>query len=93
MYNPSTGNVTCSRCGALIGNIDGGKNYFALIATKWCPTCKEPARKESLRMAQKAWRKRKKENQKLTKKRDELLKEENEKLRQQIAELRSRLGE
>lgn len=93
MYNPSTGNVTCSRCGALIGNIDSDKNYFALITTKWCPVCKVAARKESLRMAQKAWRKRKKENQKLTKKRDKLLEEENEKLRQQIAELRGRLGE
>lgn len=93
MYNPSTGDVTCSRCGTYIGNINGDDNFFALIKIKWCPMCKISARKESLRIAQSAYRKRKKENQKLTKKRDELLEKENEKLRQQIAELRSRLGE
>jgi len=88
MYDPETGKVTCSRCGTEIGNINGDGNFFALIRQKWCPNCKSIARRESLRLAQKAFRERKKRQRKLEKTKLELLEEENKILRERIKEYR-----
>lgn len=88
MYDAQSGNVYCDWCHALLGNINGEGNYFALIRTKYCPKCKTFARSESNRAAQRAYRKRKRlEKQQLEIKLD-LLEEENRLLRERVKELR-----
>lgn len=88
MYRPETGDVVCSRCGAWIGNINGDGNFFALIRTKYCPDCREPAKRETNRLAQRAKRLRDRRQKQLIKTKCELLEEENELLRKRIKELR-----
>jgi endogenous inhibitor of DNA gyrase (YacG/DUF329 family) len=88
MYNPKTGEVRCSICGTEIGNINGDGNFFALIRTKYCPTCKEPIRRDQNRLAQRAKRSRDKQVRKLKDEQLKLLTEENNLLREQIKELR-----
>ncbi|MBP5431570.1 bZIP transcription factor [Ruminococcus sp.] len=88
MYDAQSGNVYCDWCHALLGNINGEGNYFALIRTKYCPECRRFARSDSNRAAQRAYRKRKRlEKQQLIIK-SELLQEENRLLRERIKELR-----
>lgn len=88
MYDPESGNVTCDRCGYLIGNINSDSNFYSLIRTKYCPECRSLALKEAHRAAQSAYRKRKKQEKKLLKTRVQLLEEENEILRKKLAEYR-----
>lgn len=88
MYNRNTGNITCDRCGELIGNINGDGNFFALIRQKWCPVCKATVTAEEHCQAQRAYRKRKKREKQLEKTKIKLLEEENELLRKAINKLR-----
>jgi hypothetical protein len=88
MYDAKSGNVICDRCGSFIGNINGDGNFFALIRTKYCPTCKEPIRRDQNRLAQRAKRSRDKQVRKLKDEQLKLLTEENDLLREQIKNLR-----
>lgn len=88
MYNADSGEVVCDRCGFLIGNINGDGNFYSLIRTMYCDECKEPVRRESHRLAQRAYRKRKKLEKKAEKTKLQLLTEENELLRNKIIQLR-----
>lgn len=87
MYDPKTGEVVCDWCGDPIGNINGDYNYFALIRTKYCSKCGTFARKESVRSAVKAYRRRQKKIKKLTNEKIELITRENELLRQKIRKM------
>lgn len=89
MYKAESGEVFCDRCGSLIGNINGDGNFYALIRAKYCSVCRESANKESHRLAQQAFRRRKKLEKKAVETKIELLTQENELLRKRIAELRS----
>ena len=88
MYDPRTGNVYCDWCHALLGNINGEGNYFALIRLKYCPECRAFARSESNRAAQRAYRQRKRQEKEQLATKLELLEEENRLLRERVKELR-----
>lgn len=88
MYDPRTGNVYCDWCRALLGNINGEGNYYALIRLKYCPECRTFARSESNRAAQRAYRQRKRQEKKQLATKLELLEEENRLLRERVKELR-----
>lgn len=49
--NYQTGIVCCTKCGAYIGNYLTG-DYYKLIRTKYCPTCKVEVRREQKRDAE-----------------------------------------
>lgn len=89
MYDPKTGVVTCSECGAFIGDTNGEGNFFSLIATKYCPECKAWRHKESIVAASRAYRKRKRTERKLKDEKLTLLEEENRLLRERVRELKN----
>lgn len=63
MLNEQTGKVTCDICGKYLGNYLTG-DYFKLIRLKYCPGCKELIKRQQLNAAQKARRRRLKQERK-----------------------------
>ena len=63
MVNEITGEVTCEVCGKALGNYLND-DYYKLIATKYCPACRELIRGNQLREAQRARRRRIKQKRK-----------------------------
>lgn len=84
MYDGKTGTILCDWCGAVLGNINGDGNFFALIRTKYCTQCRRFASAENHRAAQRAYRQRKKLEKKLCMERLDLMAQENELLREKI---------
>lgn len=89
MYDTKTGVVTCSECGAFIGDTNGEGNFFSLIATKYCPECKAWRHRESIVAASRAYRKRQRQMHKLEKEKLSLLEEENRLLRERIITMKN----
>ncbi len=63
MLNEHTGEVTCEVCGKTLGNYLN-EDFYKLITTKYCPSCRELIRKNQLREYQRAWRRRRKQERK-----------------------------
>lgn len=94
MVNEHTGEVTCEVCGTLLGNYLN-ENFYQLIATKYCPACRELIRGNQLREAQRARRRRQKQKRKEQgqtisefEKMTRLLVQQNKLLQEQIDELK-----
>lgn len=81
------GDVVCDVCGDYLGNIYND-DFFSLIRKKYCPKHQADARRFTNSEAQRARRKRLREERKLIKDQNELLKEENEILRRTLIEYR-----
>lgn len=94
MVDVTSGDVYCDVCTHKIGNYLND-DYYKLIATKYCPVCRELIRGNQLREAQRARRRRQKQNKKEMKqtisefeKRTKLLVQQNNLLQEQIEQLK-----
>lgn len=81
------GAVTCSWCGAYLGNYMNN-NFFGLISREFCPTCGKAYRKQYQAAWQRERRKKQKAEKAQMKTELEALRQENEKLRTENIELR-----
>lgn len=81
--NYDTGIVRCLKCGQVLGNYQTG-DFFKLIRTKYCPSCKHEVTKSQQRIYQRKRRKIQKEYKSLLEERNKLLIAENKALRSRI---------
>jgi len=78
----------CSRCGAVISDINNA-DWYSHLRIKYCTECAKDVKREKTRLRVANLRSRKKQKDKYRDEQLELLREENELLRKKILEMRA----